>query len=365
MDARCFAFGPFVLIPRRQVLLKSGIPARLGSRALEILTRLVQRPGEVIDKLELIALVWGEVFVDESNLKVNIAAIRRVIDCEATHGSCIATVVGRGYRFVEPVRELSLRAWDRSYLECLAHGCSESSIGSDRMISQIKELAHMRRPVTIVRWPELRKTPSAGAAAGNVGERYRAREWLTRRNPLAQEAYAPSNHSVSMEDKMPRQYSTLTLAEAKQILAGAEAKAESLGIAYNIAVVDAGGHLLAFSRQDGALIGSIDLAIDKASTARIFDKATSNLATLAQPGSPLFGIQESNDGKVVIFGGGIPIALGGEIIGAVGASAGTVEQDIAVAEAGVAALSRAATRSNESYVLGLLRLPRLSLPLAK
>ena len=137
---------------------------------------------------------------------------------------------------------------------------------------------------------------------------------------------------------MPRQYSTLTLAEGKQILAGAEAKAESLGIAYNIAVVDAGGHLLAFLRQDGALIGSIDLAIDKALTARIFDKATSYLATLAQSGMPLFGIQESNDGKVVIFGGGIPIVFAGNTIGAVGASAGTVEEDIAVAEAGANAL---------------------------
>ena len=138
---------------------------------------------------------------------------------------------------------------------------------------------------------------------------------------------------------MPRQYSTLTLAEAKTILTASEAKAEGLGIAYNIAVVDAGGHLLAFSRQDGALIGSIDLAIDKASTARIFDKETSYLAMLAQSGRPLFGIQESNDGKVVSFTGGIPIVFEGAIIGAVGASAGTVEQDIEVAKAGATALS--------------------------
>jgi uncharacterized protein GlcG (DUF336 family) len=142
-----------------------------------------------------------------------------------------------------------------------------------------------------------------------------------------------------MEGNMPRQYTSLTLVEAKQILSAAEKKAESLGIAYNIAVVDAGGHLLAFSRQDGALIGSIDLAIDKASTARIFDKTTAFLATLAQSGQPLFGIQESNAGKVVIFGGGIPITFEGNIVGAVGASAGTVEQDIAVAEAGIAAFN--------------------------
>ena len=105
---------------------------------------------------------------------------------------------------------------------------------------------------------------------------------------------------------MPRSYTTLTLDDAKRMLAAAEVKAESFGIAYNIAVVDAGGHLLAFARQDGALIGSIDLAIDKAATARIFDKATSDLARMSQPGAPLYGIQETNVGKVVIFGGGHP-----------------------------------------------------------
>ena len=108
---------------------------------------------------------------------------------------------------------------------------------------------------------------------------------------------------------MPRSYDSLTLDDAKRMLSAAEAKAASFGIAYNIAVVDAGGHLIAFIRQDGALIGSIDLAINKAVTARIFDKATSDLANLAQSGKPLFGIQESNAGKVVIFGGGIPVVV--------------------------------------------------------
>src|SRR5262245_27489952 len=132
---------------------------------------------------------------------------------------------------------------------------------------------------------------------------------------------------------MPRTYSTITLEDAKRMLSAAEAKAASLEIPYNIAVVDAGGHLLAFVRQDGALIGSMDLAIDKAVTARLFDKTTSDLAGMAQPGRALFGIQESNAGKVVIYGGGIPAMFDGGIIGAVGTSAGTVEQDIAVAEA--------------------------------
>ena len=138
---------------------------------------------------------------------------------------------------------------------------------------------------------------------------------------------------------MPRSYETITLQDAKRMLAAAEAKADSIGVAYNIAIVDAGGHLVAFLRQDGALIGSIDLAIDKAVTARLFDLATSDLATLAQSGKPLFGIQESNAGKVVIFAGGIPVKVNGNTIGAVGASAGTIEQDIAVAAAAAAALT--------------------------
>src|SRR5262252_10729621 len=138
---------------------------------------------------------------------------------------------------------------------------------------------------------------------------------------------------------MPRTYDSLTLEDAKRMLSAAEAKAASLGIAYNIAVVDAGGALIAFTRQDGALIGSIDLAISKAITARIFDKRTSDLAKMAQPGAPLFGIEQSNSGKVVIFGGGLPFLIGGTIVGAVGTSAGTVEQDIAVAEAAAAAVN--------------------------
>src|SRR5215468_4712866 len=114
---------------------------------------------------------------------------------------------------------------------------------------------------------------------------------------------------------MPRTYNTVTLEDAKQMLSAAEEKAAGLGIPYNIAVVDAGGRLVAFVRQDGALIGSIDLAIDKAVTARLFDKTTSDLSGLAQPGSALYGIQESNAGKVVIFGGGLPVMFDGSIVG--------------------------------------------------
>ena len=122
------------------------------------------------------------------------------------------------------------------------------------------------------------------------------------------------------------------------MLLAAESKATELGIAYNIAVVDAAEHLIAFVRQDGALLGCIDLAINKAITSSIFQRPTADFAELAKAGAPLYGIQESISGKVVIFGGGIPVYSDARIVGAIGASAGTVEQDIAVAQAGISAL---------------------------
>jgi uncharacterized protein GlcG (DUF336 family) len=137
---------------------------------------------------------------------------------------------------------------------------------------------------------------------------------------------------------VPTTYETVTLDDAKQMLSAAEAKADSLGIAYNLAVVDAGGRLVAFVRQDTSPIGCIDLAIGKAMTALIFNVPTSELAALAQSGGPYFGIQESNDGRVVILTGGLPIRNAGRVMGAVGASAGTGEQDVAVAQAAISSI---------------------------
>jgi uncharacterized protein GlcG (DUF336 family) len=131
---------------------------------------------------------------------------------------------------------------------------------------------------------------------------------------------------------------SLTLEQAKAVVAAAEEKAAEIGVPMNIAVVDAGNNLSAFVRQDGAWLGSIAIAENKAFTARAFDISTAELADSAQPGGPLYGIAVSNDGRVVVFPGGIPLKRGEEIIGAIGVSGGEVDQDHAVAEAGVAAL---------------------------
>ena len=131
---------------------------------------------------------------------------------------------------------------------------------------------------------------------------------------------------------------TVSLSAAQQVVEAARKKAEEIDVPMNIAVVDAGNNLTAFARMDGAWLGSIDIAQNKAYTARSFDMSTKDLAPLCQPNQPLFGIHASNQGQLIIFAGGIPLMSGDDVIGAIGVSGGSVEQDHEVAEAGVAAL---------------------------
>ena len=137
---------------------------------------------------------------------------------------------------------------------------------------------------------------------------------------------------------MSTTHDSLDLEDARHIIAAATQKAVSIGQPMNIAVVCAGGHLLAFERMANAWVGSVDIAQKKAFTARAFDISTKELGELSQSGDQFFGIHASNDGKVMIFAGGIPVKKGGKVIGAIGVSGGLGKQDQAVAEAGAAAL---------------------------
>ena len=125
--------------------------------------------------------------------------------------------------------------------------------------------------------------------------------------------------------------------QAQQVLEAAREAARSSDTLMNIAVVDAGGNLKAFARMDGAWLGSIDIAIKKARTARYFDMPTGDIGAISQPGGSLFNIEVSNGG-LITFPGGIPLTKGGVIIGAIGVSGSTVENDHLVATAGVNAL---------------------------
>ena len=135
---------------------------------------------------------------------------------------------------------------------------------------------------------------------------------------------APEGHDVALSDAM-------------RVIDAAIKKAQDIDTKMNIAVVDAGGNLKAFVRMDGAYLGSIDIALKKARTSRLFDAPTGVLGTMTQPGGPLFGVEESNGG-LITFAGGLPLKNAkGEVIGAIGVSGSSVENDLTVAEAGAAA----------------------------
>src|SRR3979411_1877040 len=127
------------------------------------------------------------------------------------------------------------------------------------------------------------------------------------------------------------------LEDARRVISAAEKKAREVGQPMNIAVADEGGNLVAHVRMDGAWLGSVNISINKAWTSRAFDITTKDLGNNSQPGQQFFGIHASNDGKVMIFAGGIPLKKDGKVVGAIGVSGGSGVQDHAVAEAGVAA----------------------------
>lgn len=129
----------------------------------------------------------------------------------------------------------------------------------------------------------------------------------------------------------------LTLDTATRIVSAATAKATEIGQPMNVAVVDDGGHLVAFARMDGAIKASIDISIRKARTSILMNLPTSALMDVCQPGGELYGLEQLSGG-MVLFGGGLLLEVDGEVVGAIGVSAGSVEQDVSVAEAGVAAL---------------------------
>lgn len=127
------------------------------------------------------------------------------------------------------------------------------------------------------------------------------------------------------------------LTRATGVIEAAETRAEEIDVPMCIAVVDRGTNLVAFHRMDGAMLASVDIAQGKAYTAVGLRMATHELAAEAQPGESLFGVEATNDGRIVVFGGGFPLRSDGEIVGAIGVSGGEVDEDMTVAEAGVEA----------------------------
>lgn len=179
---RSFAFGPFVLNPEQQMLLEDDAPVALGGRAFDILTALVERPGVVVSKTELMARAWPNLTVEEANLKVNIAALRRALGEKAGSLQYIGTVIGRGYRFVAPVRSTQpvrpaperRTAVGQSNLPPAIAGI----VGRACDITQIKKGLEVERVVSIVGAGGMGKTTVAVAVAEGIAGRFRDGAWF-------------------------------------------------------------------------------------------------------------------------------------------------------------------------------------------
>jgi predicted ATPase/DNA-binding winged helix-turn-helix (wHTH) protein len=195
---RSFVFGPFVLIPGRQMLLKGDAPVRIGSRALDILITLVERPGQLVSKSELIARVWPNTFVDESNLKVNVSALRRALgDGGPDDARYIATVTGQGYRFVAPVATGALTEVETGHLGSTTrqHNLPTGTtriLGRADAIDAIRRDFDVSRLVTIVGPGGVGKTTVALAVAECAIGSFRDGVWLVDFALLTDPNHAPN-----------------------------------------------------------------------------------------------------------------------------------------------------------------------------
>lgn len=160
--SRIFGFDRFVLIPQQQVLLECGVAVRIGGRALDLLTALVERAGELVDKQVLMTCAWPTTFVDEANLKVNMASIRRALGEHHATPRYIATVVGRGYRFIAPVRTWGPQTggWTQD--------SAAIAVRVAGLVDAVEAIQHELRQIS----EASTRSPSARTSAGSPRPRY-------------------------------------------------------------------------------------------------------------------------------------------------------------------------------------------------
>lgn len=260
---RSYRFGPFMLMPERQLLLQDGLPVRIGARALDLLTMLVERPGELVGKRALMARVWPDVVVDESNLKVNMAALRRALGAGAgdTAASCIATVTGRGYRFVAAVESVGLSALAASppHRPRARHNLPIGTtriFGRTEVIESLADEVAAARLVTIVGPGGIGKTTVALAIAERSFDRFPDGVWLVDLSTLTDPEGVPGAIAAAIgpvgvsSDGTPSLWRRLSDRRALLVLDSCEHLVDAIADCVQRLLACAPGvHLLATSRE--------------------------------------------------------------------------------------------------------------------
>jgi predicted ATPase/DNA-binding winged helix-turn-helix (wHTH) protein len=215
MDGHAISFGPFRLVTGQRLLLEGDKPVRLGSRAFDVLTALVERAGEVIDKKELIARAWPETFVEESNLKIQVSALRRALGDGQGGNHYVFTVPGRGYKFVAPIRRLegpSRAASIPKIVPARAHNlpfAATRMVGREDAVAALVSRFSRERLVTIVGPGGIGKTTVALAVAERMIVSYEHGVWLIDLAPLGDPRRVPSavatvlGLEIRTEDPLP------------------------------------------------------------------------------------------------------------------------------------------------------------------
>src|SRR5271154_199359 len=197
MDGRAISFGPFRLFVAQRLLLEGDTPARLGTRAFDILTALVERAGEVVGKHELIARIWPKTFVEESNLKMQVSALRRALGDGQGGRRFVATIPGRGYSFVAPIWfvEPPQAAIPAATMHVGAHNlpyAATKMIGREEAMAALASRLSSERLVTIVGPGGIGKTTVALAVAERLIGSYEDGVWLVDLAPLGDPRLVPS-----------------------------------------------------------------------------------------------------------------------------------------------------------------------------